>query len=204
MNNGPQNFSPVFSALDHLDPIKEDSVPFCNKCGAQYTFGSPSCNQCGTPLPALPPEVAAGPDTVRQNKNPQIKRIIAGLLDVLIAFLIVSPLFFSKKMLVVLLAKRLIWFLPGIYLLLKDSFGGKSIGKLLTNILVVNELTHSPGNVMDSIKRNLPLVIPIVGPTVFAAIIGIQLILGRKKRLGDDMANTVVLADFDYQKGRHQ
>ena len=78
----------------------------------------------------------------------------------------------------------------GIFLFLffccKDGFSGRSLGKLITGVQVVDEETRKPIGFVASFKRNLCLVIPLV---VF--FVGFQLAKGY--RLGDKWANTRVV-----------
>ena len=105
---------------------------------------------------------------------------------------------------------RGIWFvgalgmvlLPNPYLLLKDAIEGKSIGKLVMGIVAYNEKEGRPGGLLDSIIRNWYLVIPMVGPLVVSAAIGAQILTGRRRRLGDEGADTVVISDLEYQRMR--
>ncbi len=69
---------------------------------------------------------------------------------------------------------------------IKDGFGGRSIGKLITGVQVMHETTGRPIDLWTSIKRNWVTLIPFV-----PLVCGIQLIKG--KRWGDGLAKTKVI-----------
>lgn len=174
-------------------------MPFCNQCGKEFEIGEGSCSECGEALPTLPEQVHNKPE-IKDLSTPKLKRLVAGLIDVLVVLLIFVFLFFSRKIVIMLLFRRgLALLIPHLYLLLKDSIEGKSIGKLIVGIMVFNEKEKKPAGVLDSIIRNWYLAIPFVGPTIFALIIGLQILAG-KKRLGEKSAGTVVITDSDYQR----
>lgn len=176
-------------------------MPFCNQCGKEYSIGEERCSKCGSALPIIPQQSLAV--EVKKLSNPQIKRFVAGLIDISIALAIFFALFFYKRIALAILLKRgLAIVIPHLYLLLKDSIEGKSIGKLLMGILVYNEKEKKAGGILDSIIRNWYLAIPVLGPTLLAIAIGAQILSGKNKRLGDEMAGTIVITDSDYQKMR--
>lgn len=76
---------------------------------------------------------------------------------------------------------------------MKDGFGGKSPGRWLTGITVVDAKTRDPIGFAQSFKRNLPLLIP------FSPFI-IMFTMGKGPRWGDKWANTRVVWD----KFKHQ
>jgi len=173
-------------------------MPFCNNCGKEFKMGEVMCSKCGAALPKQPkqsPEVE-----VKNLPTPNLKRLIAGIIDILIVFVIFFALLFYRKLIIAMVFRRgLALFIPHLYLLLKDSIEGKSIGKLIVGIMVFNEKEKKVGGVLDSIIRNWYLAIPFVGPTLFALIIGMQVLTG-KRRLGDRGAGTIVITDSDYQR----
>lgn len=71
---------------------------------------------------------------------------------------------------------------------MKDGFGGKSPGRWLTRITVVDSLTREPIGFVQSFKRNLPLLVP------FSVLI-IAFTLGKGPRWGDKWAKTRVVWD---------
>jgi uncharacterized RDD family membrane protein YckC len=75
------------------------------------------------------------------------------------------------------------------YWLSKDSwFGGRSVGKLVCGLRVVDKATGLPISVAQCVQRNLPLLIP------FAPLIAaIQLNGGDGSRMGDGWANAKVI-----------
>jgi len=173
-------------------------MPFCKQCRKKFEIGEERCSKCGAVLPKPPKQIPKL--EVKDLPNPKLKRLVAGLIDILIVLVIFFALFFYRKLLFALILRRgLALFIPHLYLLLKDSIEGKSIGKLFVGIIVFNEKDKKAGGVLDSIIRNWYLAIPFVGPTIFALIIGLQILAG-KKRLGEKAAGTVVITDSDYQR----
>ena len=75
------------------------------------------------------------------------------------------------------------------YFLFKDSFGGRSIAKAITGLRVVDVATGEPIGPSKSITRNWIFLIPIF-PIVELIVANIR---KDKRRLGDLMANTVVI-----------
>ena len=76
---------------------------------------------------------------------------------------------------------------PALYFVLSDALpGGQSLGKRLLGMYVVSKSTGKPCTVIQSVARNV--LTPILG------VIDAIMILGSsRQRLGDLMANTVVL-----------
>jgi uncharacterized RDD family membrane protein YckC len=78
---------------------------------------------------------------------------------------------------------------------------GKSVGKLLTGLTVVNQGAKRRANLRDSFLRNVPfgfLVAPIFGWLVFLAlsvVAAFQIALGKPRRFGDGMAGTTIMTD---------
>lgn len=176
-------------------------MPFCNNCGNEYSIGEEKCSKCVSALPKLSQQPPLA--EVIEFSNPKLKRFIAGFVDISIAFIIFFSLFLSRRLIIALLLRRgLALVIPHLYLLLKDSIEGKSIGKLLVGIMVYNEKEKKAGGLLDSIIRNWYLAIPILGPTLIALVIGSQILSGKNKRLGDEGAGTIVITDSDYQKIR--
>jgi uncharacterized RDD family membrane protein YckC len=137
----------------------------------------------------------------KEFSNPKLKRFVAGIIDLSVAMGIFFALFFSRRMLIALIVRRgFAIILPNLYLLLKDSIEGKSIGKLLMGILVFNEKEKKAGGILESIIRNWYLAIPFLGPTLLAVVIGAEILSGKKRRMGDVAAGTIVIKDSDYQK----
>jgi uncharacterized RDD family membrane protein YckC len=75
-----------------------------------------------------------------------------------------------------------------LYILLKDSFSGKSIGKALTGLRVIDTKESKPAGLGKSLMRNFIFIIPIV-PLVELIVANCR---KDKKRLGDLIAGTAV------------
>lgn len=174
-------------------------MPYCNDCGTQYTVGATKCPRCGALLPAA---TTGGVNHLipRPVSSPVIKRFAAGIFDLLIALAMFAALFFTRRLLLLVVFRRsLALVIPHLYLLTKDSVEGKSIGKLLTGVVVFDEVKRKRGGLLDSIIRNWYLAIPFVGPTLIAVVIGAQILSGRRQRMGDAGAGTTVISDAEYQ-----
>lgn len=59
-------------------------MPYCNQCGNEYSIGEEKCSKCGMALPALPQQSPMA--EVKDLSNPKLKRFVAGLVDISIAF----------------------------------------------------------------------------------------------------------------------
>ena len=83
-----------------------------------------------------------------------------------------------------------------LYLLLRDSIGGQSIGKLLVGQVVVDVDTGRRCRVGGSVKRNLMLVIP--GANLAALFLEVRTLVqdSQGQRLGDRLAHTQVIEGF--------
>jgi hypothetical protein len=80
-----------------------------------------------------------------------------------------------------------------LYLLLRDSIGGQSIGKLLVGQVVVYVETGQRCRVEGSIKRNLMLILP--GANLVALLLEARTLVRdpQGQRLGDRLAHTQVV-----------
>ncbi|RIK69214.1 MAG: hypothetical protein DCC65_00245 [Planctomycetota bacterium] len=85
------------------------------------------------------------------------------------------------------------WVIAPLIFGLKDGFRGRSPGKWLTGVQVVDRDSREPIGFAQSFKRNLVLVIPLA-----PLVVAVQLIAGY--RLGDKWANTCVI----WKKYRHR
>lgn len=77
------------------------------------------------------------------------------------------------------------WWLVAVFLC-KDGFAGRSPGKLICGVQVIDATTGLPAGIGASSMRNLPLIIPLV-----PLLVACQLFKG--KRTGDGWANTKVI-----------
>lgn len=113
----------------------------------------------------------------------------AKYIDMIITTLIfILCLDVSNRLNLDVMSGDLITILPAsLYFLLSDSlFNGQSVGKKLFNISVISRTTGRKCSVIQSFTRNILLI--IVGP------LDIGLLLSKgKRRLGDSIANTVVI-----------
>ena len=79
------------------------------------------------------------------------------------------------------------------YLLLRDAIGGRSIGKLLAGLVVIDLQTGRTASVTGSAKRNLLLLLP--GANLVAIFLEARTIVTdpQGQRLGDRLAQTQVV-----------
>jgi uncharacterized RDD family membrane protein YckC len=68
---------------------------------------------------------------------------------------------------------------------MKDAFGGRSPGRLLCGVAVMNRFTGQPIGPVESLKRNLPLLIPFM-------ILFVAFQLSRGHRVGDGWSRSKV------------
>jgi uncharacterized RDD family membrane protein YckC len=182
-------------------------VAFCVRCGAEYAADERMCAKCGSDLPHIPATLTV--TTVDLPPASPIKRTLAGTIDGVIAVAIISYFVqnFAPRLLFrsrgALIAGLAVLALPALYLVLRDAFGGKSIGKLLFGITTFNAAKGRVAGVGDSILRNVIfgfVAIPYVGwglATAIAVVTSVQILSGRPQRWGDGLAHTLVVDDAD-------
>lgn len=147
------------------------------------------------------PGSEALPDGFEQ--APRIRRVAAASIDAGVACL---PLLFSADLPPWLALFSGSWPLskvmqltPALYLLLRDALDGRSIGKAITGLQVIEVRERRPANIVDSIVRNgwLGLVtMPWIGPPIAIAwmsLTGAQVLLGAPRRFGEGFAATRVV-----------
>jgi len=174
-------------------------MPYCQNCGNSFLPGDIKCTKCGINLEEAVNQKIIG-KKIYNFSNPVLRRAIAALIDYSIVIgAILFFIFFKRRALPFLLIRRVLAIIIApLYFLLKDSLFGKSIGKLFGGIMVFNEKENKRGSILDSIIRNWYLVIPVVGPTIFAVIMAVQLISGKRQRMGDKAASTIVIKKVEY------
>jgi uncharacterized RDD family membrane protein YckC len=79
------------------------------------------------------------------------------------------------------------WVVFPLVFTLKDAFNGRSAGKMLFGVRVVDIETRQPITALQSVKRNLVLMIPYVG------VIGGAITMMRGQRWGEKWAGTMVV-----------
>ena len=107
-------------------------------------------------------------------KAEPVNRLLAGLID----WVVVS-------------VGMILCVLPGLaYALLKDTlYDGRSIGKKMMGLQVINSQTLTPCKMMESVIRNVSLLIP-----VFSLVEVIMVFVDKDNlRFGDKWANTMVI-----------
>lgn len=172
---------------------------FCGSCGASLAVTAAPMSVAAQAAVAISPAVEAGEFPAA----PRVRRLVAAAIDVAIGcvflFALVGiPAWMSPFVRDNFLTKML-RFIPALYLLLRDSIGGRSIGKALMGLVTYDLNLKRPANVVDSVVRNWPLAlaaIPVIGWMLCGAlsivIVG-QILLGRPQRLGEGFASTQVI-----------
>jgi uncharacterized RDD family membrane protein YckC len=131
------------------------------------------------------------------------RRQLAFALDLVLLWLAIIPASFVVGVVTGLagLAQDTIEFLGGltglgayVLFLFKDGFGGRSPGKMIMGVRVLDQRTEAPAGLLASFKRNLPLMIPLV-PLIVATQVG------SGQRIGDGWAHTRVVWDRHRGKG---
>jgi uncharacterized RDD family membrane protein YckC len=90
------------------------------------------------------------------------------------------------------------WFLVvgGLYLLLRDSVQGQSLGKLLFGLVVISLETGRPATLSHSVRRNMLFLLP--GANIAAAFLEARTLVRdvQGQRLGDRLAHTQVIEGY--------
>lgn len=194
-------------------------MAYCSKCGASYESKIDNCPKCGSKLPTLnsikephdfsKPEIENKKGIISLPAATISKRLLAGIVDLfigigLISFilLVVIPRFLARRFLIRgFSAFIIIYFLSALYFIFRDSLSGKSVGKLIFALTVINLKRGKPADLADSILRNSILgiiAIPVFGWItflIFSSIITVQISLGKAQRIGDGFAHTKVIED---------
>jgi uncharacterized RDD family membrane protein YckC len=121
-------------------------------------------------------------------KADMTKRALATTVDVM---LVVVALFYYNRF----QALRYL-ILASVYVLLKDAVGGRSVGKFLFGLFVVDLETGRPSGYGACIRRNALFVLP--GANVVAAFLEVRTLVRDPlgQRLGDRFALTQVIEGF--------
>ena len=201
-------------------------MPFCVNCGKKIELNTEKCPDCGEiilPYKKTIPPTEKDADKKSIEPIPQaasFKRIISGIFDLSISvgLTLMAWFFIIKRMAATgtkirwLIFKLILPFLPALYLVFKDSLGGKSFGKMIFGLTTINIDKAKPANFTDSLLRNAIMAIvaiPVLGWIAFSVIavfIGIQIAMGKPRRLGDDFAKTMVIEDkyLDYLSPKNE
>lgn len=186
-------------------------MPYCQHCGAESGNIKQPCPSCGKEMvfAANVEDDSASQKAVGLSGHfaalpacSKGARIFAGIIDAAIAGALLYAL--RRYQLLPPLLSKYQFFLsivPALYLVLRDSLGGKSVGKLIAGITVVNIAENKIGGIGDSFLRNGLLAfvaIPRFGwmaGLAVGSIMFLQVLFGKGNRLGDKFANTRVVND---------
>lgn len=172
-----------FSALD------SQSLDYLAKC---YEMG------------VMPEQAESAYQEIEHAKSIVVDRIAAWLVDVIPQTLLLIVRVIGKvdiqgsEPLAVIVG----WLWVGhiVYFLIKDGlFGGRSIGKLICKLAVVDEKSGKACTIRQSFKRNLALLVPIA-PLIAAVQIIAKVRIYRGKRIGEDWAGTKVIRHLDWKE----
>ncbi|GAF99437.1 unnamed protein product, partial [marine sediment metagenome] len=179
-------------------------MPFCDKCGFSYELGENKCPKCGEYLPKFDIEeknFRSKSESIKQKKSDTIpvasieKRLIAGAFDIIIGIglmffiirIVIFRFIFRRALVKGLFAVLIVYTLSAIYFLLRDSLKGKSFGKMIFGLTVVNIERNKEADLADSMLRNAILaiiIVPVIGWIIFAictVIIVIQIGMGKEQ-----------------------
>jgi uncharacterized RDD family membrane protein YckC len=124
-----------------------------------------------------------------------LNRLIGKAIDLIIVVALVSVLYPAGPM------------AGFLYILICDGFKGRSIGKRIVGLQVINTVTGRPAEFKDSIVRNSTVAIPtlfsmvpivgwflwiVIGIPILAIELYLMTRLDQQARLGDTMADTKV------------
>lgn len=186
-------------------------MPYCQYCGAESASIKQICPSCGKDMVHIP-TVENGFITGDESSNavdfnalpPSDKapRVLAAAVDAAIVMGLLFALrryqFFPP---VLSKFQFFLYLLPALYLIFRDGLGGKSVGKLLAGITVVNVQENRVASIGDSFLRNcLFAVIAIpgygwVGGALIAGVMFLQVLFGNGSRFLDAFAKTRVVGD---------
>ncbi len=143
------------------------------------------------------PEITPASICETYNNSILVRRWAGALIDliVLFAMFLVPDYTLGNKLYQELLP---VWIIIAMaYFPLTEGLAGRSLGKLITRTIVVNERGQNPG-IWKGILRTIPRLIEI-NPFLLGGIPGgIAILVSKKKqRLGDMLANTYVLKNED-------
>jgi hypothetical protein len=116
------------------------------------------------------------------------KRLCAAMVD--------SLLVATSGMFALILQSPWLPIVGALYLLLRDSVQGQSLGKLLFGLVVISLETGRPITLASSIRRNLIFLLP--GANIIAAFLETVTVIRdvQGQRLGDRLAHTHVIEGF--------
>lgn len=179
--------------------------PNCDRCRRGGVITDPGvmyCPDCGSLLSPSPQGAQSGPlgSPVPTPVDPG-KRILACLIDVLIAIVIAAVL---MPLALIPIVGWLLGFIEPLFWLFRD-IKGASPGKAVLGLRVVSR-SGAPASQQQLILRNVTLslgfigyLIPVIGAGItaflapIAGIVEIIMLLTSRERLGDRFANTTVV-----------
>jgi hypothetical protein len=211
---------------------------YCPHCGGAGPSGAKFCPHCGGAVAgsASNPQQSAGatsavqrnavedagssapggsPSPLKSIGLPQAapvgKRLTAAFLDVVLAIVLLQLLFRTRSLGAMRKRVFLLLFIPAIYMVIRDSLAGKSLGKILLGLTTYNLHERKPADFADSVLRNWFFAILLLPPSlsilritislgmvafaVLSLAIALQIAFGSGRRIGDGQANTLVVED---------
>ncbi len=194
------------------------NASFCPACGVPTTVGEiapaafasavATAPEAARPADRPPATASASqhlPDRAGFPAAARSKRIVAGLIDlgIVVGFILLLLTLPSGLRAFVRsgFVFRILSFTPGLYLLLRDSVGGHSVGKLIVGLVVIDTRSLRRAGLIESIVRNWPLAlvgIPTVGWVIAglaSILMALQILMGKKQRFMDGSATTQVIEE---------
>lgn len=183
-----------------------EQARFCSQCGGALSPAGRvgTADQPGPALAVVARGSGAPSGAVREfPAAPRVRRLAAAAIDLAIGGIFLLPLAVMPLWLEPFVkgnvVSKLVRFLPALYLLLRDSIGGRSVGKVFMGLVTYDHDQGRPATIVDSVVRNWPFAFPLlpwIGWMISAclsAVMGIQILFGSRTRLGDGFATTQVV-----------
>jgi len=185
-------------------------MPFCPRCGAEVDATAVFCPKCGAQLGSQAASPRSGLDTLTKESAAQgywLERLFAFIVDyivvwiavVILSLLVFLPSMFAAPFSVGNIAgvfaglgvfSALSGLLLVVYFVLADATYGRTLGKSLFHLKVVNDSGGAP-TIGQSFIRNISKVYWVL--LLLDVIVGLALDFDYKKKYSDKFAKTSVL-----------
>ncbi len=174
-------------------------MAFCPDCGAVLSSNA-MCLKCGTAVPI--PETTLT-ESAPSSRVEVSRRLLAGAIDLVPAVLLLAIIAYFRTR--IGFAPRAtataVTLIPFVFILLRDALRGRSPGKLILGLQVLQRDTREPAGVPESVLRNAPIAAAVLllptgpfgmfaGSSIVAAQVAAIVATGRG--LSDRMGGTEV------------
>lgn len=181
---------------------------FCSKCGTQNPDDAEFCSKCGNSLISVQPAqvekvLVSSMGQMGTEKDVILHRIFAVIIDYIVLWFLSfavlgasiapglaakSPMAAFSGIVMALFLVIILWIFYGIIL---ETWRGQTIGKMIMGIVVVKE-NGEPCTFVAALLRNVFRLIDVLPAFYILGFIVIAL-TEKKQRIGDRLANTVVV-----------